>query len=707
MKILLADDSPTIVDVVRFLLESQGYEVITAADGIDAISKIYETLPDLVLLDIEMPKMNGYQICRLIKSDEHTSDIPIIILTSRDQKSDRFWGYSTGADEFITKDFESEEELFTVIENVLQRKASLKKRRDSLSPSGVCQEQAANIRLPITEVSVLEQVNHILDRQLFQATIVNELGYLAINMSSFFTTIQSIFTLLSKVCEFRVASIFLKEEPVFHNFLYVVPPVSRKFLDDVKQRVIKEYQNYHPLDPVEQIEVTILKDTPSSNTFRAGRESSPVHRRREPETTECQEDQAAAFLMFPLKIRNSVIGILAVSNAKEYAYPPEVLETLHVFTNEASIVLDNALLFKQLEQKNQDLETTINELKNTQAQLVQSEKMASLGQLVAGVAHEINTPSGAINAATVNLMNFLSSIVEQFRALREANFTPEDQDALVGILSQLIHTLGEERKSTLAIRQDMKQLELLLAGQGYEHPRRLSKRLARLQLQEDNVQRLLRLLQTYPPDSLLAFLETCSKIVNASKDIKMSIDIITRIVNALKMYSRLDQAKVEEVDIHEGIETTLIILQSQIKQGIEIERNFGDIPKIPCHVNELNQVWTNIMHNAIQAMNASGVLTIDTYREPTDETPGQAQEPRIGVRITDNGPGIPLEIQEKIFDPYFTTKDQGEGSGLGLGIARQIIERHHGEIRVTSCPGKTSFEVFLPLRGLQEEYLAS
>ena len=117
--------------------------------------------------------------------------------------------------------------------------------------------------------------------------------------------------------------------------------------------------------------------------------------------------------------------------------------------------LDNALLFKQLEQKNLDLETTINELKSTQAQLVQSEKMASLGQLVAGVAHEINTPSGAINAATVNLMNFLNSIVEQFRSLRNANLSPEDQDVLMGVLSQFIHTLTEERKSTLAIRRDM------------------------------------------------------------------------------------------------------------------------------------------------------------------------------------------------------------------------------------------------------------
>jgi signal transduction histidine kinase len=304
--------------------------------------------------------------------------------------------------------------------------------------------------------------------------------------------------------------------------------------------------------------------------------------------------------------------------------------------------------------------------------------------------------------------------------LVDQNISYADRETLFALISRLIESITKDRKSTISLRQDAKELEELLVQEGFTNVRRLAKRIARFDLKDDNIQ-LLRILKKYESEAIIDFLEKCSNIVNVSKDISLSIDIITRIVNALKMYSRLDQAKVEETDIHEGLETTLIILQSQIKQGIEVERCYGDIPKIPCYANELNQVWTNIIHNALQAMNGTGTLTIETYLYPqSDEVQERRTHPiplrkdsgqvsqngKIVVKITDTGPGIPIEIQDKIFDPYFTTKDQGEGSGLGLGITRQIVERHHGEIRVQSKPGKTSFEVVLPISGVLEEYLA-
>lgn len=172
------------------------------------------------------------------------------------------------------------------------------------------------------------------------------------------------------------------------------------------------------------------------------------------------------------------------------------------------------------------------------------------------------------------------------------------------------------------------------------------------------------------------------------KNIRYAIRNIVRIVKALKSYSHLDQSKTfSSSNIIEGMETTLIILNNQIKYGIDVIKNFQEIPLVICNPDELNQVWTNLIQNSIQALKGKGKIEISVF-------PWNGY---VVVEIEDNGPGIPAKIQDRIWDPFFTTKDQGEGTGLGLGIVKGIVEKHKGKITLNSNPGKTVFRVELPI----------
>ena len=165
---------------------------------------------------------------------------------------------------------------------------------------------------------------------------------------------------------------------------------------------------------------------------------------------------------------------------------------------------------------------------------------------------------------------------------------------------------------------------------------------------------------------------------------------LSQIVRAMKSYTYLDQAPLLEVDVHEGLESTLMILQHKLKQGVTIKREYSpNLPRIEAYASELNQVWTNIIDNAIDAMNGKGEICLRTY----------AEDNQVIVEIVDNGPGIPENIRQRIYEPFFTTKPPGKGTGLGLHISHDIVaNRHHGQLSVESKPGETKFKVRLPVR---------
>jgi signal transduction histidine kinase len=186
-----------------------------------------------------------------------------------------------------------------------------------------------------------------------------------------------------------------------------------------------------------------------------------------------------------------------------------------------------------------------------------------------------------------------------------------------------------------------------------------------------------------------------STIVTQLYEIQNTTERISQIVKAMKSYTYLDQAPLLEVDLHEGLENTLVIMEHKLKQGVKIKREYSqDLPNIEAYASELNQVWTNIIDNAIDAMGGEGEITLRTYEESD----------QVVVEIIDNGPGIPEQIRSRILEPFFTTKPPGQGTGLGLYITHDIVSnRHHGLLQIESKPGETKFKITLPKHIKEEE----
>ena len=344
-----------------------------------------------------------------------------------------------------------------------------------------------------------------------------------------------------------------------------------------------------------------------------------------------------------------------------------------------------------LRQKNEELARTLQELQDTQQQLVDSEKLAVLGQLIAGVAHEINTPLGAIRSSVQYIHNFLdanlANLPEFFQGL-----SPVRQQDFLSLLersSQQVMTLSsrERRKLRRGVMGKLRE-------ENIENADSTADILMDLGVYE-NLERFFPLLKDAECERVLKMAYQFASLHDSTKNIIIASDRAAKVVFALKTYARYDRSgKTMPVNVVEGIETILTLYHNHIKQGVEVIRHYPEsLSQIQGYPDELNQVWTNVIHNALQAMGNRGTIVIDVVEE----------EDRIRVGITDNGPGIPEKIQAKIFQPFFTTKPPGEGSGLGLDIVKKIVAKHQGSIDVRSVPGKTEFSVSISKHLRSEE----
>ena len=342
-------------------------------------------------------------------------------------------------------------------------------------------------------------------------------------------------------------------------------------------------------------------------------------------------------------------------------------------------------LQKNLQDKNQELTNTLQQLEITQDELIQSEKMAALGQLVAGVAHEVNTPLAAIRSSVANIAEFLQENLEQLPSFFQ-RLTPEQQQYFFALLQkskQQINSLSSREK-----RQFKRELMRQLESQGIDKADSLASTLVNIGVY-NQIEPFLPFFKDLNSEVILKTAYQFATLQRSTRTISTATEKATKVVFALKSYARYDRSgeKVQAL-VTDGIETVLTLYHNQLKQGVEVIKNYEKpLPLILCYPDELNQVWTNLIYNALQAMDYQGTLKIEVRQD--DEN--------LLVSITDSGKGISPEIMPRIFEPFFTTKPLGEGSGLGLDIVKKILDKHQGKISVESIPGQTTFTVSLPI----------
>ena len=341
---------------------------------------------------------------------------------------------------------------------------------------------------------------------------------------------------------------------------------------------------------------------------------------------------------------------------------------------------------KELQEAQERILQREEKLKNAQSQLVLSEKMASLGLLIAGVAHEINTPAGAIANVASDLRGRIKAIIDDLASIH--NMSDEELRLLNSFTEKLCSTefvseSGTEWKKSREIRK-------WLTASGVENDRMVVDFLSKYNLLDK--EQLEPYKEIHKQTSAVNLMDSFGTINVGVKICESSIKKINEIVKALKYYAYTDMDKTSLMDINEDIENVLLVMHNKLKYNIDVEKTLKPVSRIHC-TSDINQAWTNLISNAHDAiMESIGPDERGKIWVETEERDG-----RVFVTITDNGPGISKDITTKIFDPFFTTKEIGKGTGLGLSIVSGIIQKHKGKITVDSSPGKTSFTVSLPI----------
>ena len=383
--------------------------------------------------------------------------------------------------------------------------------------------------------------------------------------------------------------------------------------------------------------------------------------------------------------KGDVTGVLPFSRMKQYPLTGRALTSSRILRFPASLFPD--LVQKMPELASRLVAVMSDRIRETTRIEQQRDRLAALGKLSAGLAHELNNPASAAKRAASQLRASLKQIKNASHELGARDLSPAQKAEIEKVESSLIQK-NEPPPDVLTISTLEDQLEAVLRSHGQNDFWQLAASLARKSASPELLESLFASLDLDTARAALLRISASLEIAGLLNEIESSTSRISDLVRAIKEYTFMDQAPVQNVDIVKSLETTLTILNHKLKGGVDIERDYQPLPLlVDSFGSELNQVWTNIIDNAIDAMHGRGKLRVRTYQDDSC----------VVVEIGDSGPGIPADIQPHIFEPFFTTKGVGEGTGLGLDAAQRIVTKHRGSIQVNSRPGDTRFKIFLPL----------
>ncbi len=592
MYILILENNLTIKSLLKKYLEKKGHKVIFVSSAQEALSVLRTNDKiQVVITNWLLSGMGGPKFCTEIREKFVERYIYIIILTSMDKKDDHISGFKAGADDYIVKPFNNEELVakIHVAERIINLESKLMKNND-------------NMRKKLTELTI---INHIAS----ELASSKKLNLILRNV------LQSTLDLLP--LEIDCGSILLINEEGDKLVLKGTIGLTESLKEDMEI----EFNSDIAGRAIATKESIVVEDTEKYNM---------------PLSNVLRNEGIKNFVSIPIVAKGKIHGAINVGSHVQHCYNTEEIDLLTLTANQLGLAIDNVKLFEETRKALEDL-------RKTQSQLLQSEKMASIGQLAAGVAHEINNPTGFVHSNLGSLKKYVNRILDLIHSYEEG----------------LNSLKGDSSKDIAAFCEGMEQLKKKL----------------KIDFILDDLKNLI------------------DESLNGTERIK-------KIVADLKNFSRVDQEEMKPADINEGLESTLNVVWNELKYKCTVEKKFGDLPQTCCNMGQLNQVFMNLLVNAAQSIEKRGTITISTSFENGSggTQASKTNHGHIRIMIHDTGSGIPGEKLDRIFEPFYTTKEVGKGTGLGLSIAYDIISKHHGEIKVESKVGQgTTFNIILPL----------